>query len=290
MGRTREVVQPPVIYYWIVKLDTAGNIQWETSLGGAGDEVCYSIQQTTDSGYVVAGSTDSTSGQVTGTHGANDNWIVKLKKYGSIQWEKALGGSALDVAATIQQTPDTGFVVAGQTFSSDGDITRNFGVQDFWVVKLSACMLPAPAIINTDDTLSTSGLYNSYQWYLNDVAITGATNATYLASVNGSYALIVSDTNSCKGTSVAIVVSNLGVNTILNNEVVNIAPNPTTGLLHVLGSEPVNITVSDILGQVIKEADNTQSISISELPSGMYFIKLLNTRRGTIIQCKVIKQ
>ena len=43
--------------YWILKLDESGNIQWEKSLGGSNDEYAYSIQQTTDGGFVVAGNT-----------------------------------------------------------------------------------------------------------------------------------------------------------------------------------------------------------------------------------------
>ncbi|MFA5620118.1 MAG: T9SS type A sorting domain-containing protein [Weeksellaceae bacterium] len=64
--------------YWVVKLDSTGNIQWQKSLGGSNNDFAYSIQQTTDGGYVVAGYSDSNDGDVSGNHGNSDYWIVKL--------------------------------------------------------------------------------------------------------------------------------------------------------------------------------------------------------------------
>ncbi|HET7153122.1 MAG TPA: T9SS type A sorting domain-containing protein, partial [Candidatus Kapabacteria bacterium] len=70
--------------YWIVKIDSVGNIQWEKSLGGKYEDIAYSVQQTRDSGYVVAGWSNSYDGDVTGDHGTprqgapGDFWIVKL--------------------------------------------------------------------------------------------------------------------------------------------------------------------------------------------------------------------
>ena len=66
-----------------------------TLIGGSGDDIAYNIQQTADGGYVVAGSsTSSTSGDVSGTsNGANDYWIVKLDSNGGIIWNTLIGGS-----------------------------------------------------------------------------------------------------------------------------------------------------------------------------------------------------
>ena len=71
---------------WIVKLDSNGGIIWDTLIGGSAIDIAYSIQQTGDGGYVVAGrSTSSTSGDVSGTsNGFVDNWIVTLDSNGNI--------------------------------------------------------------------------------------------------------------------------------------------------------------------------------------------------------------
>src|SRR5258706_10258983 len=125
--------------YWVVKLSRAGTIQWQKCLGGTIDETAFSIEQTTDGGYIVAGQANSNGGQVTGNHGVLDFWVVKLDSSGNLRWEKSLGGSRDDFATSIQQTKDGGYIVAGGTNSNERDVTNNFGTTltgDYWVVKL----------------------------------------------------------------------------------------------------------------------------------------------------------
>ncbi len=124
--------------YWIVKIDTTGNIQWQKSLGGTGYDYAYSMQQTSDGGYVVAGQSDSNDGDITGNHGGStDYWIVKLDNTGNIQWQKSVGGTSTDLGRSIQQTSDGGYIVAGHSGSNNGDVTGNHGNFDFGIVKLS---------------------------------------------------------------------------------------------------------------------------------------------------------
>ncbi len=122
--------------YWIVKSDVSADLQWQKSLGGSGEEAAYSIQQTTDGGYIVAGYSYSNDGDVSGNHGGSDYWILKLNAAGDVEWQKCLGGSADDVASSIQQTSDGGFIVAGYSSSNDWDVTANYGLSDYWIVKL----------------------------------------------------------------------------------------------------------------------------------------------------------
>ena len=110
-------------------------IQWQKCLGGSFDDYARSIQQTTDGGYIVAGTSDSNDGDVSGNHGATDYWVLKLSGIGNIEWQKSLGGSGRDEAYSIQQTNDGGFIVAGESFSMDGDVSGNHGNSDYWVVK-----------------------------------------------------------------------------------------------------------------------------------------------------------
>ena len=122
--------------FWVVKLTNTGAIQWKKSLGGTNNEWAYSIQPTNDGGYIVVGSTLSNNGDVLGNHGDEDCWVVKLSSSGTIQWQKALGGSDWDEAWSIQQTSDGGYILAGRTRSNDGDVSGNHGAFDIWVVKL----------------------------------------------------------------------------------------------------------------------------------------------------------
>ena len=124
--------------YWVVKLNAAGNIQWQKCLGGSADDIAYAIIQTSDGGYVVAGSTGSNNGDVSGNHGTYDYWVVKLSATGNMQWQKCLGGSSSDHAYSLARTADGGYVVAGASMSNDGDVSGNHGDYDDWVVKLDA--------------------------------------------------------------------------------------------------------------------------------------------------------
>lgn len=124
--------------FWIIKLDESGNIQWEKTLGGSGNDNPSMIKTTSDGGYVVAGFTESNDGDITLNHGAEDYWVAKLSATGDIQWQKSFGGSERDEANAIQQTNDGGYIVVGWTESADGDVSQNLGDIDYWVLKLSA--------------------------------------------------------------------------------------------------------------------------------------------------------
>ena len=129
--------------YWVIKLDVSGNLIWQKSLGGTNDDESYSVQATADGGCIVAGYTTSNDGDVSGVHGKWDYWVVKLDNTGTIQWQKALGGSEFDIAWSVQVTTDGGYIVAGSSGSNNGDVSGNHngfgpGDADFWVVKLSS--------------------------------------------------------------------------------------------------------------------------------------------------------
>ncbi len=122
---------------WIVKLNKFGAVEWKKCLGGLLNDSAYSIQQTKDDGYIVAGATLSNDGDVSSNHGGLDAWVIKLDKIGRVQWKKCLGGLLNDSIYTVQQTSDGGYILAGDTRSSDGDVSGNHGRIDAWVVKLS---------------------------------------------------------------------------------------------------------------------------------------------------------
>jgi hypothetical protein len=123
---------------WVVKLDHNGAVEWQHAYGGSGHDHGYSIWQTSEGGYVVAGETLSTDGDVLGNHGQWDVWVVKLDPMGVIEWARTYGGSASDYARSIQQTADGGYIVGAETRSSDGDVSGIHVGPDFWALKLDA--------------------------------------------------------------------------------------------------------------------------------------------------------
>lgn len=93
--------------FYIVKLDVTGTLQWSRTVGGTGIDFAYSIVQTTDGGYAVAGRTNSFGA------GADDMYIVKLDAGGMLQWSRTVGTTSTDIAWSIIQTTDGGYIVAG---------------------------------------------------------------------------------------------------------------------------------------------------------------------------------
>lgn len=122
---------------WIVKLSSIGEIIWQKALGGSNDDIASQIQQTLDGGYIIAGLTASNNGDITQQQGITDCWIVKLNSIGEIIWQKTYGGTNQDSATSIQQTLDGGYIVAGNTYSNDGDVSGNHGDLDVWIIKLN---------------------------------------------------------------------------------------------------------------------------------------------------------
>ena len=124
--------------FWVVKLNSTGTLIWQKSLGGTDHDSGYSVKETSDGGYIVAGEARSNDGDVSGHHGfLGDYWIAKLDASGNITWQKCYGGTDGDVATDILETSDGGFIIAGYAFSNDFDVVGNHGNSDFWIIKLS---------------------------------------------------------------------------------------------------------------------------------------------------------
>jgi hypothetical protein len=111
---------------WVLKLNASGDVVWQKTYGGGGWDEARSIQQTTDGGYIVSGTTWSFGA------GGYDFWVLKLNASGDVVWQKTYGGGGWDEARSIQQTTDGGYIVAGWTGSFGA------GSADFWVLKLDS--------------------------------------------------------------------------------------------------------------------------------------------------------
>ena len=128
--------------YWIVKIDTEGNILWQNTIGGNKDEDLYSISLTSDGGFILAGvsesdiSYDKTEPNYEGSY---DFWIVKVNNVGIIQWDKTIGGTLNERYGDIIETSDGGFLLGGYSNSyASGNKSENcfLGTYDYWVIKL----------------------------------------------------------------------------------------------------------------------------------------------------------
>ncbi len=125
---------------WVIKLDASGNVQWRRCYGGANDDTAGNIQVTSDGGYILIGTTNSSDGDMSDNHGGSDMWVARLDAAGHIQWQRSLGGSGTDNGFSVIQMRDGGYLLAGQTSSTNDDVSGETGsnVPDGWLVKLDA--------------------------------------------------------------------------------------------------------------------------------------------------------
>lgn len=111
---------------WVFLADGGGGVKWQKAYGGPGWDVARSIVETSDGGYAVAGTYDTSTNPAIVS---SEVWVLRLNADGTVRWQKRYG---LGVAATILQAADGGFVVAGGTWASGA------GGEDFLVLKLNA--------------------------------------------------------------------------------------------------------------------------------------------------------
>lgn len=121
--------------FWVVKVNKLGDLEWEQSFGGTGIDQAQDIANTTDGGYAIVGHTFSTDIQVTENYGESDIWLVKINRMGRLDWQRNFGGSEFDAAHSVKPTLDGGFLLAGNSKSSDADLTANNGENDMWLLK-----------------------------------------------------------------------------------------------------------------------------------------------------------
>jgi predicted secreted protein len=112
--------------FWLIKVNATGAVQWNQTYGGTGQDQAFSVFQTKDGGYAIAGNTNSSGA------GGLDFWLVKTNSTGDMQWNKTYGGAGTDFGYCIIQAIDGGYAMVGYTNSSGA------GGQDDWLVKTDA--------------------------------------------------------------------------------------------------------------------------------------------------------
>ncbi|MBK7856832.1 MAG: T9SS type A sorting domain-containing protein [Bacteroidetes bacterium] len=129
-----------VLDYWVVKIDSIGNILWQNTIGGSSVDWLRSIEKTTDGGFVLGGYSDSniSGDKIEGCIGNWDFWLVKIDSLGNLKWQNTIGGNLLDGLFCVKQCSNGGYILGGTSASDiSGDKTENsLGYIDYWIVKL----------------------------------------------------------------------------------------------------------------------------------------------------------
>ena len=122
--------------FWLVKTDSIGNMEWNQTIGGPDGDDGYSLLESSDGGYVLAGSANSL-----GFGGTGDAWLVKTDEFGNVEWNQTYGGAADDRAYSVVVASDGGYVLAGVWDYADYvfiDALEEFAHGSFWLIKTDA--------------------------------------------------------------------------------------------------------------------------------------------------------
>jgi uncharacterized repeat protein (TIGR01451 family) len=123
---------------WLVRLDDGGNIRWKKCFGGIGKDSAYKVVQTADYGFLIAGSSTSADGNLTGNNGGSDGWLIKTDSLGNLIWQSNYGSTGNEVFKDMVVNSDGTVTLAGYTSSPSVYGKTNHGRTDVWVVTTSA--------------------------------------------------------------------------------------------------------------------------------------------------------
>jgi len=254
-GRTGSL---PYYDIFLIKTDANGNIIWAKTYGGIDDDRAFSVQQTSDGGYIVAGETGSFGA------GAVDIFLIKTDANGNVQWAKTYGGTGDDLAYSVQQTSDGGYIVAGAT----GSFGEGWG--DFFLIKTDAngnigsCSIVQnanPTVNTVSPTVNTPSLSVS----------------TVSPTVNSVSPTITSPTPNVSSPC-PLFISEFC-------QVVSGLITPYKGGIKVRGSGEFEVKVYNVSGVMVKSVKGKNEVKL-ELSRGVYFVEVISG--GKVIREKVV--
>ncbi|MDO9184898.1 MAG: T9SS type A sorting domain-containing protein [Bacteroidia bacterium] len=252
--------------FYLIKTDLSGNLSWEKTFGGVGDDWAYSIEQTKDNGFILAGYTASFG------KGDKDYYLVKSNSVGDTIWTRTFGGPMAEIGTLAKQTSDNGYAIIGygQSFGA--------GSCDFYFVKTDS---NGNGICNQNNT---------------NTLISNPTSTVTIPSLTVSSGGIGNSISPVitSGTIINSLCTNVGM--LLPEQLIldfNFYPNPAQQFFNIElpQQQNFNLLVYDITGRKVVERTNatgTVKVDCSSLTSGIYFVRAVNEKN--ILSCKLIKE
>ncbi|MEZ4855826.1 MAG: T9SS type A sorting domain-containing protein [Gelidibacter sp.] len=328
--------------YWVVKLDSTGNIEWQNTIGGNNVDILSSIKETNDNGFIISGQSNSgISGDKTEDSVGVDYWIIKLNSIGNIEWQNTISGDLDDYLVTTINTNDNGFILGGYSNSNiSGDKTENSnGGYDYWVIKLNSIGNiewqntiggnndeALTSLIQTNDGKYVLGGYSNsnisgdktedskgdFDYWLVKIDETG--NLIWQKTIGGNgsdgiYSIQQTDDNGfiLGGLSNSSISGNKTENSnggidywvlklspetlsINDNFTKNITiyPNPTNDILNIIYEANIKYEIINQLGEKVISSQE-KVVDLNSLKSGIYYIKVTDEKDKLLITKKIIK-
>jgi hypothetical protein len=305
---------------FLIKTDNLGNVLFAKSYGGVNDEKGTSVQQTSDGGYIVTGTTESFGNT------GKDIYLIKTDSIGNTLWTRTLGGVNDEDGTSVHQTWDGGYIICGSTNSFGA------GNYDTYLIKTdsagetvwsrtfgSAGADYANSVKQTADrgfVLTGSKQEMDSDVYIiktDSVGISGcneSTPVTVNSLVNSSNVSITSNAISSNNTIINVVplLGNGGVTTTIcyladiaensDETYIEIFPNPSNGNFNIKIDkhlQDASIKIFDILGKLIYSKqdieinpDESIIIDLSGVNNGMFFLNITNNDYSGVL--RIIKQ
>ena len=187
---------------WIVKLTNTGVLDWENSIGGFKDEVGFKIiQGSVDSSYTICGRSNTNSLHGYDNNGKFDLHVIKINRFGNLDFGRFYGGSKDDFGYGIGLLPNEEYIVAGGAYSNDSNLTANNGSSDLWIAKLGAAVnLSVPENSNNDQLINVyPNPFNSYaRLVIHSEKLNGKKNILNIYNTNGQLVESIETGNSAE--------------------------------------------------------------------------------------------
>lgn len=308
----------------LMRLDADGSLIWQKTYGGSNSDKLSNVIPIAD-GYILAGDTGSVNGDVSNNHGFNDFWLVQVNESGNMVWEKTFGGSLPDNFASFKATPDGGYILAGHTYSSDGDVSVFTGATDCWVLKTNADGMiewektygneednAVYDIIPTADGGYVVAGYTdqpdpwapSFAWMFKTDStgemqwdiLTGGEgnrqNTGVLQAADGGYVSVGTQGGPFTTSPHNILVRKLDPESLSVSSqelnAISISPNPAKTNLYIHGAADVDIQtiiIFDMTGKkVMEQIGPVHSVDVSSLAAGMYVLETQSDRGKKILR------
>jgi hypothetical protein len=261
---------------FLIKTDASGNIIWAKTYGGTYSDHAYSVQQTSDGGYIVASYTWSFGA------GSDDIFLIKTDANGNVMWAKTYGGTYNDRASSVQQTSDGGYIVAGWT--------RSFGAGDYDVF-----LIKTDASGNIIWAKTYGGTYSDHAYSVQQTSDGGyivAGGTSSFGAGGGNFFLIKTDANGNIGSCSIVRNASPTVNTpsptvttptpsvsSISPTVNSVSPTVTSPALSV--SSPCPLSISEFC-QVVSGLITPYKGGIKVRGSGEFEVKVYNVSGGVV--------
>jgi hypothetical protein len=300
---------------YVIKTNTTGDTVWTKTYGTERNGVANSIQQTTDSGYIICGSI------ATGAGSQQNVYLIKINALGDTMWTKEYGPTGFNTGDDVYQTKDSGYVMSGEIDGSGYDdaylIKTNSHGDTLWtkayggtnvdlarVVKQTTdggyimignslsfsppSIFPVIYVIKTDPGGNT-GCYDRNTNTMVSATQTMVTKTNTFTLSSPADTLFPVNTivgNGGNDSSLCLITS---INELSNDNIISIYPNPTTDQLTITGNWKANqnyiLTITNLLGETIYTQaanSNQETVNCKPFSSGIYFVRLAGDKESWV--------